>query len=299
MKKTVLSMTLCLLTLGAVADSDIPAPDWGQKRLVSMTRVDDNDKATFKYDEKGRLAEFGHGDSDTWKFTYNDNQMIANSYYRRVVMNIADGIATSGVIEMGVDGPDLAVTMEYDSEGRMQWCRRKNTQTDMKLTCLWSGDNITALENYDDGNLDIHVNFSFSTTPAPLMIQILAVTSDLGTPIALNNTGIGLTMGLYVGKVPKNRIAKTSMVLGSKSLDYNYSYETNSSGDITKFSIGDRSFMLEWEDNPEPQVPNGISTVTANKSPDVYSLSGQRMNGKDGLRNGLYIINNEKVAVGY
>lgn len=297
MRKTFFLLTLCFLSLGAFADSDIPAPDWGQKRLVSMTRVDNNDKATFKYDKVGRLAEFSHGDDDTWIFTYTDNQMVATSKYRRVVMNIADGIATSGVIEMGVDGPDLTVTTEYDNEGHMQWCRRKSTSTDMKMTCQWSGDNITSLENYNDGKLNIHVDFSFSSTPAPLLLQIIAITSDLGTPIALNNTGIGLSMGLYMGKLPLNRIAKTSMVRENKSMDYNYSYETNSNGDITRFSIGDRSYALEWENNPVTPKPSGISTITADKSSMVYSLSGQQMKNKDVLQKGIYIINKKKVVV--
>lgn len=276
MKKVLLFLSALCLSLGAFADTDVPVPDWGQKRLVSMTRTkgSSTSKVIFKYDETGRLSKFSYDDnSGAFVFTYSSGKMTVTSEYRTAEMNIVDGRATTGTLDMGADGGILNISIEYDGSGHMLSAKRTSSRINMDMTGQWSGDNLTKLMNYRNGKLRDEIEISYTTTPAPPILQMLVICSDQGSPIAFNNTGLGLIMGLYMGKVPPYLISKVKVTDDGEVEEYNYSYQTNNNGDITTMTIGSYTYTLEWENNGAVSKEFIIGNLKFTKNDDGETVS--------------------------
>ena len=266
-------------------DGFVPAPNWGGKKLLSITRMKGNyqSRGEFKYDEEGRLAQYSYGDgSIAYNFSYTGNRMDINDNGRSFSYIISDGHMTSGRIGMEY-GEDLIVKPEYDSEWRWQKVSRYNTNTNMYSVGEWNGDNLVSIINYENESENINVTFDYTSDPAPYFLQSLMINSDFGAPIALNNVGVALGICLYIGQMPPYLISSAKMVKKGRTTEYPYTYEKNADGDITSFTMGDYTYVLEWD-----KESSDIKIVGANEdSKKFFSLDGKSQNE---LQKGVNIV---------
>ena len=263
----------------------VPAPNWGGKKLLSITRMKGNyqSRGEFKYDEEGRLAQYSYDDgSIAYNFSYTGNRMDINDNGRSFSYIISDGHMTSGRIGMEYE-EDLIVKPEYDSEWRCQKTSRYNTNTNLCSVNEWNGDNLVSIINYENGSETFNVTFDYTSDPAPYFLQSLMISSDFGAPIALNNVGIALGICLYIGQLPPYLISSAKLVKKGRTTEYPYTYEKNVDGDITSFTMGDYTYILEWDEES-----SDIKIVGANEdSKKFFSLDGKSQNE---LQKGVNIV---------
>lgn len=264
----------------------VPAPNWGGKKLLSMTRIKGNDasRAEFKYDEIGRLSQYSYDSGIEYNFSYSGNQMNIDANSRSFSYIISDGRMASGIIGME-SGEDLTVTPEYDSEWRWQKVDRYNSKMIMSAVGQWDGNLLTSITDSYNGKERSTATFSYTSEPAPFFIQTLMINSDFGKPIALNNVGIALGLCLYIGQLPPYLISSATITEGGSTKEYPYTYERNADGDITSFTMGDYTYLLEWDES------SGVSTVaTDTAKAHVFDLQGNRI---ETPRKGVNIIQSE------
>ena len=264
-------------------DGFVPAPNWGGKKLISMTKIyknGDQDRAEFGYDDADRLSKYSYDNGwISYNLSYSGNQMNIKANTRDFSYIISDGRMVSGRIGME-DQEDLEVLAEYNSEGCFQKVSRSNNKMNMYAIGEWSGEELISLTDYyarngGAANVNSHVEFSYSQQQAPFFLQALMICSDFGAPIAFNNIGVALGQCLYMGKVPPSLISSATITKSGKTTQYNYNYETDSKGNITKFTVGELTYLLEWEETDNPPASNEftIGDLTYTKLDDGESVS--------------------------
>lgn len=300
---------------GNTVDTSMPEPNVGTKRLTAITRKKGNndlERSEMTYDDKGRIVNFVYANgtkTETVSYTY-VNDIIYIEHYTQSGTNkheyhFANGKVSYAPITLESENLTGNRVFEYDSSNQLT-----------KMSIAFDGSSVQNYAKIDwaDGS---PVSYSYNRvnisdgTETELHNSLFTLNNMQSEPVvhAIFGMGEGKNVNIdddimelmafypFVGKQPERLIDKTIYTNSSGSqTEYNYTYESNSEGDIVKITIESKGtstiYTLDWDGASN----SGIEALNKDEqtSDAIYDISGKHLYSP---QKGINIINGKKVII--
>ncbi len=280
---------------GYTVDTSMPEPNVGTKRLIAITRQREGnnlERTDMTYDEKGRIVNLVYSNGTRTKvgnYKY-DNDVISivydNSFKHEY--HFVNGKVSTAPMNLESEGVTGTRIFEYDASDQLR-----------KFTIVTDGstNNKYAKIEWDNGspsNISYgSLNTSTNTekemynatftqngmTAEPVTLALFGMCFGKPTFDISDDIYESIAFYPYIGRLPQKLIGQTDYKQSGKISVYNYSYETDSSGNITKVTITCEGkatvYTLEWEGSSTTPVTPPSTDITA-------SDTGKQDFGSDG-----------------
>ncbi len=267
---------------GYSVDTSMPEPNVGTKRLIAITRQRegyDLERTDMSYDDKGRIVNLVYSNGTRTKvgnYKY-DNDVISivydNSFKHEY--HFVNGKVSTAPMNLESEGVTGTRIFEYDASDQLR-----------KFTIVTDGstNNKYAKIEWDNGSPSIisygSLNTSTNTekemynatftqngmTAEPVTLALFGMCFGKPTFDISDDIYESIAFYPYIGRLPQKLIGQTDYKQSGKISVYNYSYETDSSGNITKVTItcdGKATvYTLEWEDSSTTPVTPPSTDIT-------------------------------------
>lgn len=253
-------------------NTSMPEPNVGTKRLVAITRQKDGNKlerTDMSYDDKGRIIKFVYNDgtrTEVGNYKY-DNDVISivydNSFKHE--FHFANGKISTAPMNLESEGLTGTRYFEYDASDQL---------VKFSIVIDGSSNNTYAKVEWNNGNPS-HISYgslNTSTNTEKEMYSASFTQNGMSAePVVRALFGLCVSTPTfdisddiyeliafypYIGKLPQQLIGQAEHSKSGKVSVYNYSYETDNNGNITKVTItcdGKATvYTMEWEGSSTP-----------------------------------------------
>lgn len=271
--------------VGNTVNTSMPEPNVGTKRLVAITRQKDGNKlerTDMSYDDKGRIIKFVYNDGTRTRvgnYKY-DNDIISMVYdnTNKYEFYFANGKISTAPMNLESDGLTGTRYFEYDASDQL-----------VKFTVVHNGssNNRYAKFEWNNGSPSsvYYANLNTSTNTETEMYSASFTQNGMSAePVVRALFGLCVSTPTfnisydicemiafypYIGKLPQQLIGQTEHSKSGKVSVYDYSYETDNNGNITKVTItcdGKATvYTLEWEGSSTPPSTDITASETGNQ----------------------------------
>jgi surface protein len=257
---------------GYTVDTSMPEPNVGTKRLIAITRQREGnnlERTDMTYDEKGRIVNLVYSNGTRTKvgnYKY-DNDVISivydNSFKHE--FHFANGKISTAPMNLESEGLTGTRYFEYDASDQL---------VKFSIVIDGSSNNTYAKVEWNNGSPSsvYYANLNTSTNTETEMYSASFTQNGMSAePVVRALFGLCVSTPTfdisddiyeliafypYIGKLPQQLIGQAEHSKSGKVSVYNYSYETDNNGNITKVTItcdGKATvYTLEWEGSSTP-----------------------------------------------
>ena len=253
---------------------------FGSKRLLSISRTDKygTNKGDIKYYEDGRVKEY-HVNGMVYKYSYSGNQMsIDDSEDGIYTFEIQNGKLATGKFQYEDYREELS--FYYDDSDR--FIKLSNTAISdegsetIDMTYTWNNNNLATaqVEGFDV------CSYSYNTlTSEPIIHALFGF--GLGYPPEIEDDVFeNIAFYPYIGVLPENLFSETIVNYDGEYAVFNYSYETDTNGNITKvIASGDGEtivYDLSWSES-ETSIIDTSNNPSKELPLTIYDLQGRKV----------------------
>ena len=243
-----LVLTAVIISIAGCKTKDDPTPD--PKGCILTQATVDGDKLTFEYDSQGRHVKTNYydgADLDEYvQIIYKSSTQVEVKWFgagdvqpnETIVYTLSNGMATSSVSADTYTNAGITytstqtTTYERNSDGFLTKETESTLVTTNKPSVQPQTTTATTIYNYSGGNVSSKTYTSGTST--------FITSYEYYTDKPASDASLGLDLAFLATKPNKNLLKKETEVGtypgGSNTYAYNYTYEFNSAGSITKMT---------------------------------------------------------------
>ena len=238
MKKLSIVLTLLFGVIQSVISGDVA----GSKRLKTIIKDDGRktEVAELKYDDAGRIKEYLIDGEIYDRYSYTDNTITITEGGDSYSYTIADGRIVSGKVFLDGESVDIDRTFTYDGSNHL--ISIVTTETEQRSPEVytstesweWNGGNLSSWSEV--AGIDTETSsFTYGDITAdPVMRALFGFSQERN----LDDFYEILAIYPYLGTLPKNLFMNVKHKdAENRDREYNYSYELNGYGDISKVAL--------------------------------------------------------------
>jgi len=235
MNKSLLTLSAVCLLIVASCKKDKGTEPEEQSKTCQLTESSfiatggDTEKATFAYDEQGRVKTVTYSDGSTDSYSYSTTQIVLTASGNVVTTYKLDG--NGRITSESYNDDPSKINYTYNNNGYLAEETEVFSSSTSTTKYTYTGENLTLV---DFGTEKIVVSYSTETATANFFTE-----TDDDLPASVNGV-----LKSYFGKPSKNLVSKATYDGGYAE---SYTYEKDANGNLTKISVnatGGQGYIL-------------------------------------------------------